>query len=72
MMGVAIIIPMLNEAAALSRWLRYLAVLDPALAEILALDSSSMDGYVAIVRTTGLRVLEPPIQGRPAQINRGV
>jgi len=71
-MGVAIIIPMLNEAAALSRWLRYLAVLDPALAEILALDSSSMDGYVAIVRTTGLRVLEPPIQGRPAQINRGV
>jgi len=71
-MGVTIIIPMLNEAAALSRRLRYLAVLDPALAEILALDSSSMDGSVAIVRTTGLRVLEPPIRGRPAQINRGV
>lgn len=71
-MGVTIIIPMLNEAAALSRRLRYLAVLDPALAEILALDSSSMDGSVAIVRITGLRVLEPPIRGRPAQINRGV
>ena len=65
-MAVAIVIPMLNEAAALSRRLRYLAVLDPALAEVLALDSSSMDGYVAIVRTTGLRVLEPPIRGRPA------
>ncbi len=72
MTGVAVVIPMLNEAAVLPRLLRHLAVLDPAPAEILALDGGSTDGSVGIVRAAGLRVVEHPVRGRAAQINRGV
>ncbi len=72
MTGVAVVIPMLNEAAALPRLLRHLAVLDPVPAQILALDGGSTDGSVAIARAGGLRVVEHPVRGRAAQINRGV
>jgi glycosyltransferase involved in cell wall biosynthesis len=70
--GVAIVIPMLNEAAALPLLLRHLAVLHPAPDEVLAVDGGSTDGSVAIARTEGLRVIEPPVRGRAAQINAGV
>ncbi len=72
MTGVAVVIPMLNEAAALPRLLRHLALLDPVPAEILAVDGGSTDGSVGIARAGGLRVVEHPVRGRAAQINRGV
>ncbi len=72
MTPVAIVIPMLNEAAALPRLLRSLAALDPAPAEVLAVDGGSGDASVAVARAAGLRVICHPIRGRAAQINRGV
>jgi len=68
---VAIVIPMLNEAAALPRLLRYLSVLHPAPAEIIAVDGGSTDDSVAIAAVGGLRVVVAP-RGRGAQINAGV
>ena len=72
MNDVAIVIPMLNEAAALPRLLRSLAALDPAPAEVLAVDGGSQDSSAAIARAGGLRVIEHEVRGRAAQINRGV
>jgi len=69
---VAIVVPMLNEAAALPRLLRHLAVLHPTPDEVLAVDGGSTDGSVALARAAGLRVIEHPVRGRAAQINRGV
>ena len=72
MNDVAIVIPMLNEATALPRLLRSLAALDPAPAEVLAVDGGSHDDSAAIARAGGLRVIEHEVRGRAAQINRGV
>ncbi len=72
MQDVAIVIPMLNEAAALPRLLRSLAALDPTPAEVLTVDGGSQDGSVAVARAGGLRVIEHEVRGRAAQINRGV
>lgn len=72
MTAVAIVIPMLNEAAVLPRLLRSLAALDPAPAEVLLVDGGSGDASVAIVQAAGLRVVCHPIRGRAAQINQGV
>lgn len=63
---------MLNEAASLPRLLRSLAALCPPPEEILAVDGGSEDGSAAIARAGGLRVVEHPVRGRAAQINRGV
>lgn len=72
MSGIAIVVPMLNEAASLPRLLRCLAALHPAPAEVVAVDGGSGDNSVAIARAGGLRVVEHPVRGRAAQINRGV
>jgi GT2 family glycosyltransferase len=70
---VAIVIPMLNEAAVIPRLLRLLAVLVPAPAEIIAVDGGSQDKTVALVRASGfVRAVEHPVRGRAAAINRGV
>jgi glycosyltransferase involved in cell wall biosynthesis len=70
---VAIIIPMLNEAAVMPRLLRLLAVLVPAPAEIIAVDGGSDDETLALVRTSGfVRPIEHPVRGRAPAINRGV
>lgn len=70
--GVAIIIPALDEAAALPRLARLLGVLDPPPAEIILVDGGSRDGTPEIARAAGLRVIEHGVAGRAAQINRGV
>ena len=68
---LAIVIPMLNEAAALPRLARTLAVLDPPADEIIAVDGGSADASMAIARQAGWRVLAAPT-GRARQINAGV
>jgi glycosyltransferase involved in cell wall biosynthesis len=70
--GIAIVIPMLDEARSLPRLLRCLAALHPPPAEVLAVDGGSQDASVAIARAGGLRVVGHPVRGRAAQINRGV
>ena len=72
MIGVAIVIPMLNEAAGLPRLFRSLALLEPAPAEVLAVDGGSTDGSVAIAEAAGLLVVQHDTRGRAAAINRGV
>ena len=72
MTGVAIIIPMLNEAAGLPRLLRSLAGLEPPPAEVVAVDGGSTDASIAIVEAAGLRVVRHDTRGRAAAINRGV
>jgi GT2 family glycosyltransferase len=70
---VAIVLPVLNEAAVLPGLLRLLALLDPAPAEIIAVDGGSHDDTVRLVRESGfVRLVEHAVRGRPAQINRGV
>ena len=70
--GVAIVIPALNEAAAIGRLARLLGVLDPAPAEIVLVDGGSSDGTLDLARAAAFRVIEHPVAGRAAQINRGV
>ena len=72
MTGVAIVIPMLNEAAGLPRLLRSVAVLEPPPAEVLAVDGGSTDASVAIAEAAGLLVVRHDTSGRAAAINRGV
>jgi glycosyltransferase involved in cell wall biosynthesis len=72
MTGVAIVIPLLNEAAGLPRLLRSLAALEPPPAEVLAVDGGSADASVAIAEAAGLLVVRHNTPGRAAAINRGV
>ena len=70
---VAIVIPVLNEAAVMPRLLRLLGILDPAPAEIIAVDGGSQDDTAVLVRQSGfVRLIEHAVRGRPAAINRGV
>lgn len=71
MSGVAVVIPMLNEAAALPRLLRCLSVLDPAPDEVIAVDGGSKDASVAIAQAGGLHAITAP-GSRGAGINAGV
>jgi len=71
MSNVSIVIPMLNEAAALPRLIRVLAALDPRPREILAVDGGSEDDSVALAAAAGWRV-RVTARGRAVQINAGV
>src|SRR5690242_14326284 len=64
MTGVAIVIPLLNEAAGLPRLLRSLAALEPPPAEVLAVDGGSTDASVAIAEAAGLLVVRHETRGR--------
>jgi len=70
--GVAIVIPILNEASTLPRLSRLLAALDPPPAEVIVVDAGSTDGSRDIAGGAGLRVIDHPVRGRAAQINAGV
>ncbi len=69
---VAIVIPALNEAAAMADLAAGLAALAPAPAEVLLVDGGSSDGTPDRARAHGLPVLEPGVRGRARQINAGV
>lgn len=69
--GIAVIVPMLDEASQLPRLARCLAALHPAPAQILLVDGGSSDDSVAVARSLGLAVLAAP-RGRAAQCNAGV
>ena len=71
MSPVSIVVPMLNEAAALPRLIRVLAGLHPPPCEIVAVDGCSSDASVAIAETAGWRVVASPA-GRGLQVNTGV
>lgn len=70
-MSVSIVIPMLDEEAALPQLIRVLAALDPRPGEIVAVDGGSADASVRLAEAAGWRVLTAP-RGRATQINVGV
>lgn len=72
MIRVTVVIPMLNEEAALPQTLADLQALDPQPDEILIVDGGSSDASVAIGRASGFEVALAPRKGRGAQINYGV
>jgi GT2 family glycosyltransferase len=69
---VAIVVPMLDEAAVVARLARNLAALAPPPAEIVLVDGGSRDNSAGLARAAGLRVIGSPVRGRAAQINHGV
>lgn len=70
-MTVSIIIPTLNEAAALPQTLKQLRQLNPQPVEIIVVDASSNDSTADIARRDGATVIESAPRGRAAQMNLG-
>jgi glycosyltransferase involved in cell wall biosynthesis len=68
---LSIVIPMLDEEAALPTLIEVLAALDPAPMEVLAVDGGSSDKSVTLAEQAGWRVIAVP-RGRAVQINAGV
>lgn len=71
-MRVTILIPTLDEAAALPATIAGLRALDPPADELMLVDGGSTDATVAIAAAAGLRTLTAPAAGRAIQINYGV
>ncbi|MFB0612482.1 glycosyltransferase [Aurantiacibacter poecillastricola] len=71
MSRLSIVIPMLNEEAALPALVAHLAKLDPAPLEVVAVDGGSEDASVALAEAAGWRVVTAP-RGRGSQMNAGV
>ncbi|MFM9829498.1 MAG: glycosyltransferase [Sphingomonas sp.] len=71
-MRVTILIPALDEAAALPATIAALNLLDPPADELLLVDGGSSDATVALAQAAGLRVVLSPKRGRAVQINYGV
>jgi rSAM/selenodomain-associated transferase 2 len=77
---VSIVIPTLNEAAALAQTLRCLNALDPSASEILIVDGGSQDDTIAIAnaaiqrftnKATSIQIIASEQMGRSPQMNRG-
>jgi len=66
---ISVIVPTLNEAAALPKLLRALAAQDEA-HEIIVADGGSADGTIALAAAAGARVVAAP-RGRGAQLAAG-
>ena len=70
-MSLSIIIPTLNEEAALPATLRSVAALSPAPLEVIVADSGSDDRTVEIARAFGATVITDLPRGRAGQMNAG-
>ena len=70
-MSLSIIIPTLNEEAALPETLRSVAALSPAPLEVIVADSGSDDRTVEIARAFGATVITDLPRGRAGQMNAG-
>lgn len=68
--GIAIIIPMLNEAANLPRLATNLQQLQPAPLSVIVVDADSHDDSVAVARSFGFQVVSSA-RGRAVQMNTG-
>jgi len=69
-MKLAIVVPVLNEAATLALKLQALAPLRARGAELIVVDGGSTDGTLAIAQRLADRVLQAP-RGRASQLNAG-
>ena len=69
--GVAIVVPVLNEAAAISALAAHLAALEPKPAQVIVVDGGSRDDTLALARAAGWQTLSAE-RGRARQINAGV
>jgi glycosyltransferase involved in cell wall biosynthesis len=72
MTGVAIVIPMLNEAAGLPRLFARSPRSSRRRRSCWRLDGGSTDASIAIAEAAGLLVIRQETRGRAAAINRGV
>ncbi|MCQ8184444.1 glycosyltransferase [Parvularcula maris] len=72
MSQVSIVIPALDEEAALPRLIRSLSALYPQPREIILVDGGSSDGTVELAKEAGFLVVHQHPRGRARQINRGV
>ena len=70
-MSLSIIIPTLNEEAALPATLKSVAALNPAPVEVIVADSGSDDRTVDIARAYGVQVITDLPPGRAGQMNAG-
>ena len=70
-MRISIVMPMLNEEAALPRLAQVLAALNPPPHEVLCVDGGSLDASVQLAESFGWRVIASE-RGRGVQINTGV
>lgn len=71
-MTLSVIIPTLNEAAALPATLKALSKLSPSPLEIIVADAGSEDATVELARASGAKVLTGLPKGRAGQMNAGV
>ena len=69
-MKLAMVVPVLNEAATLALKLQALAPLRARGAELIVVDGGSTDGTLAIAQALADRVLQAP-RGRASQLNAG-
>lgn len=70
-MSVTIIIPALNEAAALPATIANLRTLSPHPAEIILVDGGSSDETCAIAKSEGIKIIKLQVPNRAAQMNAG-
>jgi rSAM/selenodomain-associated transferase 2 len=71
-MRVSIIIPVLNEEAALPTTLANVLAFDPPADEVIVIDGGSSDATIALAKAHGVPVIISPQKGRGIQVNCGV
>lgn len=69
--STSVVIPALNEAKRIADVVRY-ALSDPATAEVIVIDDSSLDQTVELARAAGARVVTSTMLGKGASMRDGV
>jgi glycosyltransferase involved in cell wall biosynthesis len=68
--GVSVVIPVLNEAVMINSVLEY-ALSDPATAEVIVIDDSSIDDTAELAKTAGAQVMTSSMLGKGASMQDG-